>query len=78
MESNYNNPGKNNESLNQRTESGDKKEVKYKWLFKKGHQSGSVTMTGRRERMGKAVHKESLDADLVHRVNGGVFNLDII
>lgn len=35
-------------------------------------------MTGRGARMGKAVHKESLGADLVHRVNGGVFNLDII
>lgn len=35
-------------------------------------------MTGREERMGKVVHKESLDSDLVHRVDGSVLNLDIV
>lgn len=33
-------------------------------------------MAGKRGGMGKTVHKESLDSDLVHRVDDGVFNLD--
>lgn len=34
-------------------------------------------MTGSGERVRKAVHKESLDSDLVPRMDGGIFNLDI-
>lgn len=43
----------------------------------KEHQSGSVTKTGREGREEKVVHEESWDTDLVHRVDGGAFNVDI-